>query len=455
MNMSSNNMPSNRGPIGKTDVAPPRQRGVALVTALVVLVGMMLGGIALARSVDTGNLVAGNVAFRQSSLHVADLGVEAAVSRLQTLMNQKKLDVTSDNYSPTYADDVPLPPTANAVTSAATDSTARFLVERLCSPTNCLGDPSRYYRVTVKTQGQRDTESWAQAFLKQVKVPFKPDAAITTGGNLTVSGNAKIKNSGAHSNSDVTVSGSASIDGTVSASGKVTNTSSSILKTESGAATKPIPSINPAEFKQYAEYILAKDGKVLDHTNADALLADVSGGGKWEGWDFSVTGGTVKWQMSANDTTNGRFYIEGDAVVSGNPGTKTAPWSATLIAEGNINISGNPIMVNHTVNHIGDGSTVPEGVKNLLFVAGLDLKINGNLTQDQAFQGIMAAHEQVAISGNPSLGGYIVAEDAGNSSNTATENTVSGSMELVSGAALATPFGSDKPSRLAWRELEK
>lgn len=88
-------------------------------------------------------------------------------------------------------------------------------------------------------------------------------------------------------------------------------------------------------------------------------------------------------------------------------------------------------------------------------MAGLDLKINGNLTQDQAFQGIMAAHEQVAISGNPSLGGYIIAEDAGNSSNTAIENTVSGSMELVSGAALATPFGSDRPSRLAWRELAR
>lgn len=444
------NAPSNRGPTGKTDGAPPRQRGVALVTALVVLVVMILGGIALARSVDTGNLVAGNVVFRQSSLHVADLGVEAAVSRLQKLMNQKKLDVASDNYSPTYADDVPLPPTVNAVTSAATDSTARFLIERLCSPTNCLGDPDRYYRVTIQVQAPRNTESWAQAFLKRVKVPFKPDAAVTTGGNLTVSGNAKIKNSGVHSNSDITVSGNASVDGTVSASGTVTNTSSSALKTESGAAVKSIPSVNPADFRQYAEYILARDGKVLDGASG-AVLADLSTGGKWNGWDYSVTGDTVKWQMSSNDTLDGRFYAEGDTVVSGNPGSKATPWSATLIAEGNIEISGNPIMKNYT----GGGTAVPDGVKNLLLVAGLDLKINGNLTQDQAFQGIMAAHEQVAISGNPSLGGYILAEDADNRSNTATENTVSGNMELVSGGSVTTPFGSDKPSRLAWREIEK
>lgn len=438
--------------IARTNATPSRQRGVALVTALVVLVAMILGGIALARSVDTGNLVAGNVTFRQSSLQVTDLGVEAAVSRLQTLMNQKKLDVASDNYSPTYADDVPLPPTANAVTSAATDSTARFLVERLCSPTNCLGDPNRFYRVTVKTQGPRNTESGVQAFLKQVKVPFKPDAAIVTQGDLTLSGNAKIKNSGVHSNSDVNVSGSASVDGTVSASGTVTNTSSSTLKTESGAAVKPIPSVNPADFRQYAEYVLARDGRVLNA--AGNVLADLSHGGQWNGWGYSVTSGTVKWQMSSNDTIDGRFYAEGDAVVSGNPGKLKPvylPWSATLIAEGNIEIAGTPVMKSYT----GGGGAVPEGVKNLLLVAGLDLKINGNLTQDQVFQGVMAAHEQVAISGNPSLGGYIIAEDAGNSSNTATENTVSGSMELVSGAALATPFESDKPSRLAWRELSR
>lgn len=443
------NAPSNRQSIGTTGVAPPRQRGVALVTALVVLVVMILGGIALARSVDTGNLVAGNVTFRQSSLHVADLGVEAAVSRLQTLMNQKKLDVASDNYSPTYADDAPVPPTANAVTSAATDSTARFLIERLCSPTNCLGDPSRYYRVTVQVLAPRNTESWPQVFLEQMRIPFKPDAAIVTQGNLTLSGNAKIKNSGVHSNSDVNVSGSASVDGTVSASGTVTNTSSSTLKTESGVAVKPIPSVNPADFRQYAEYVLARDGKILDASGV--VLADLSKDGKWNGWDYSVTGDTVKWQMSSNDTIEGRFYVEGDAVVSGNPGSTATPWSATLIAEGSIEISGNPIMKSYT----GGGAAVPEGVKNLLLVAGLDLKINGNLTQDQVFQGIMAAHEQVAISGNPSLGGYIIAEDAGNSSNTATENTVSGSMELVSGAALATPFGVDRPSRLAWRELSR
>lgn len=439
-------------PTGKLGDALRRQHGVALLTALIVLAVMFVGGLALARSIDTGNLVAGNVAFRQASLQAADLGVEAAVGRLQVLMSQKKLDVASDNYSPTYGDEVPVPPTTLAVTSTATDNEARFMIERLCNAAGCLGDPKRYYRATVQVRGPRNTETWVQAFLVQTNVSFKPSAAILTQGDLELSGNATIKNGGVHSNSDISISGNPSVDGVVSASGTVTNSGSSTLNTESGAATAAIPAIDPADFKQYAEYILGRDGKVLDA--AGNVLADLANGsGDWNGWDYSVTGGAVKWQMSKNDTIDGRFYIEGNAVVSGNPGKLNPyqPWAATLIAEGDIEISGNPIMKNYA----GGGDAVPEGVKNLLLLAGRDLKINGNLAQDQAFQGIMAAHEQISISGNPSLGGYIIAEDAENVSNTVVSNTVSGNMELVSGAALATPFQSDRPRRLAWRELDR
>ena len=55
------------------------QRGVVLIIALVVLVAMSLGGIAILRSVDTSTLIAGNYAFRQSSLQGANAGIEAAI----------------------------------------------------------------------------------------------------------------------------------------------------------------------------------------------------------------------------------------------------------------------------------------------------------------------------------------------------------------------------------------
>jgi Tfp pilus assembly protein PilX len=63
---------------------PSRQGGAILFIALIVLVAMTLAGIAMMRSVDTSLGIAGNMAFRQSSLQGADKGVQAAVNWLAT-----------------------------------------------------------------------------------------------------------------------------------------------------------------------------------------------------------------------------------------------------------------------------------------------------------------------------------------------------------------------------------
>jgi Tfp pilus assembly protein PilX len=63
---------------------PGRQRGVVLILTLIVLVAMTLAVIALVRSVDTGNVVAGNLAFRQGAVQTGDAGTEAAIAFLRT-----------------------------------------------------------------------------------------------------------------------------------------------------------------------------------------------------------------------------------------------------------------------------------------------------------------------------------------------------------------------------------
>ena len=55
-----------------------RQHGVVMFISLIILVAMTLAGIALMRSVDTGTIIAGNLAFRQNTTYVGDIGVEAA-----------------------------------------------------------------------------------------------------------------------------------------------------------------------------------------------------------------------------------------------------------------------------------------------------------------------------------------------------------------------------------------
>lgn len=62
---------------------PGRQRGAVLFFAIGVLVATTLAGIALTRSVDTSNIIAGNLAFQQSAVSAGDAGIERAVAWLQ------------------------------------------------------------------------------------------------------------------------------------------------------------------------------------------------------------------------------------------------------------------------------------------------------------------------------------------------------------------------------------
>ena len=63
---------------------PRRQKGIVLLVALTVLVAMSLAGVALIRSVDNTVVIAGNLAFKQSSLQVADRGSLEAITWLLT-----------------------------------------------------------------------------------------------------------------------------------------------------------------------------------------------------------------------------------------------------------------------------------------------------------------------------------------------------------------------------------
>jgi type IV pilus assembly protein PilX len=77
-----------------------RQRGTMLIIALIVLVAMTLVGIATMRSVDTATLVAGNIAFKQSTVGAADQGLQAAYAWLtaNALGNTLLTDHTGSGY---------------------------------------------------------------------------------------------------------------------------------------------------------------------------------------------------------------------------------------------------------------------------------------------------------------------------------------------------------------------
>jgi Tfp pilus assembly protein PilX len=183
-----------------------RQRGAVLFIALIVLVAMSLAGIALIRGVDTANLIAGNLAFKQNATHGGDWGVEQARAWLQlqpsavlyadvpgrySAAMQTGLDFTStDPSAPDFDWD------ANSFNAGAdpAGNEVRYVIHRMCDlagnpgSVNCvrtsLGGttggtqggatyggaalPSTsqiYYRITARVTGPRNTVSYVQVMV--------------------------------------------------------------------------------------------------------------------------------------------------------------------------------------------------------------------------------------------------------------------------------------------------
>lgn len=177
------------------------QRGVVLFIALIVLVAMTLAGIALSRSVGTGILVAGNLAFQKGATSSADAGIEAGRAWL-TVQDADTLRV--DQARGYFANwDTAFDPATfdwtNRATTVATDAagnTVQYVVHRLCRNSNesanapgqqCVsltgagasgskggasygstplsGTLQVYYRVTARVSGPRNTVSYVQSVM--------------------------------------------------------------------------------------------------------------------------------------------------------------------------------------------------------------------------------------------------------------------------------------------------
>jgi hypothetical protein len=132
--------------------------------------------------------------------------------------------------------------------------------------------------------------------------------------------------------------------------------------------------------------------------------------------------------------------VEGDFSTTGTP----AGWQTTIIAEGYIDFGGNADIV----NYMNPSDTVD--IQNLFLVAGTDIEFSGNPTN--TIQGLMAAKDQLSISGTVALEGFLIAADVGTSENLVTSNTISGSLTATYNGDIVAPFLSNKVTIIAWQE---
>jgi Tfp pilus assembly protein PilX len=184
------------------------QAGVALPIALIMLTAMILAAIALFRSVDTATMVAGNLTYKQRTVHAADEGVRAAYFWLQNKAINAPADLNNTNtgagyYSSQHANDPSWNPVTNwpgaGTVTVATDAggnTASYVIHRLCtqpglahnegsnqcatstSSSNAgaggslasdapafIGITYLYFRVTTKVVGPRNSTSYIQTLM--------------------------------------------------------------------------------------------------------------------------------------------------------------------------------------------------------------------------------------------------------------------------------------------------
>jgi type IV pilus assembly protein PilX len=192
-----------------------KQRGVVLFLALIALVTIMLAATALMRSVDTGTVIAGNLAFKQSATTSGDGGLSSAIAWMSaTNAANPGVDpflvaahpFNNNNAAAGYYATVNLNPAfpttdatwvAGASADGGTDVSGnqlRYIIERMCragtagqvlSTANCLfsdwstdtdthltgqerpikGGSLPINRVTIRVTGQRNTVSYIQAFI--------------------------------------------------------------------------------------------------------------------------------------------------------------------------------------------------------------------------------------------------------------------------------------------------
>jgi Tfp pilus assembly protein PilX len=196
---------------------------VVLVIALIVLVAMTLAAIAMVRSVDTGNLIAGNMAFQQAAVHSGDSGVEKAIAWVESCKNNTATCASStlNNDSPSngYAANgssasrnpaaaeswdaywarvltscsASAPNVVCLAAQAGTGNIVSYIIDRMCDSAGakttgalCVASPMVnaatgnseeageiqlnapsvvYYRITVRIAGPRNSVSYVQAMV--------------------------------------------------------------------------------------------------------------------------------------------------------------------------------------------------------------------------------------------------------------------------------------------------
>lgn len=438
----------------KQPARPGVQRGAALVTGLLIATVLSIVGVNASTSSVTQSRMANNYRFSIEAMNSAEVGTISAIDSLNDLelvLNgfDDELDanadgIIGDRFSLTLADaSSQIFYTAVVVDDDDGDADpavdANGIVRLLSQGTSDLGSTRT---IELRIADPNGLSSGGQL-----------DKAVLAEDSITLSGSTEYYGSHTdiHSNENLYQTDHPYNPGTLSASGTAYGGApEGGGQAISNAPVVDIPDIVPGDFERFVDYVFNSDGRIYDANGNFVADAD---GTAWNGWKFAGD----KWTTEGDfGVVEGDLYFKGqygNVSVASNPGTASDPWEISILADGYIELAGTPIIANYI------DPDDPVNVQNILFVAGTDIKINGNV--NQTFRGLIWAAEQFMITGNPSLEGAIVSggqdNSATNNSDLVAENTISGSAVVNYDGGLRIPIGGGAAgivTVLSWRERE-
>ncbi len=514
--------------------SPRLQRGVSLPVALILLVPLTLLGVTLANRNNLEEMMAASERDGQQSLMNAESGLAMGQQVMEQVVSGDYAYTIDDILSPDSQNGVVSYDGTALTDYSLTEGTVTVVVvDNVESDGDLTVDTDGH--VILRSTGEYNSgERVVEAIVELVfdagesepgaDPETTPPLTIFTEDYIKINGNPDIYGPGSlvHSNAYV------DIDGTTRIAGEIQQVSSNRgdryyqandgvwgdwdrVRVTTDATRIQTPYIFPPIYKSMATRYMAADCKIYDgapdYTNPlTGATSKQIGYGKDgfddDNWVCDHDGSkNKKWELKG-DVTPGFYYVEGNLIINGDMGSSNNPQVISIVTEGYLEISGNPYIKPYydtqvnTVGELGAASTDarnsidPDLTYNevlaldavflsdeVLLLAGGDLNIQGDPSSNNYnFNGVMAAHDQFTISGNPRLNGGIIAENAKYTSSSfffgnidsgerkadhITMNEISGNPDIYGSMELGAAEGEPEESEpsetsanfVGWREV--
>jgi hypothetical protein len=301
--------------------------------------------------------------------------------------------------------------------------------------------------------GPRGTTATLEQMLTPITMP-----ALLVDGDLTLGGNASIEGSqgSVHANGNLEVDGSSvNVEQNATATGNlVANDGWAAGELTSGGMPRiPVPDIHASTYFNDADFVLHNDGRITNRPGTTTYCNAFSstqagygtgcrnvtppGGTAAFGWRFNGTSLTWDLNPGGSAANQATYYSHTDVTVTGSPGTTANPLRITIIAEGDIEVTGNPDLR-------------PEPSSEIQFVTDQDLRLAGDLTIPTAYEGRIMVREQIDFAGTIELAGQVIVQNVPSISTVVVNNEVRGTATLTYNGLIETVAYTVT----GWREMQ-